>query len=481
MIKKSIYIGLVISLLLVLLTGCNSKEKELLGKWEELDYDDDYYEFMDAKTMMDGSYKLEYEVDGDQIIVQFLTGKIVYEYEVNDIYLTMKRYGEDNASQFIRVGSIKSNPEELKKLSGNWGQDEEIVTFNEDGTMSVKGIYSENIVTNGPFEADKGIIRFVPEPYETNAYTFSDKYLYLKYDFVGDKLQLSFFDKYTMENVAGSEDVEYMELSKVESMNSGNEATDIKETTSPEDEKKAEDNNHTSTTEETKEPVVKKEIEVDKIHIESVELEDTLVYVTLNNSSSEDVIIPDTGIVLILADNNRVRPYVGSLVVTETVPKGTTMKVSNYYSEINEKNIVAIEVFDNDNVLLDRIDFGNSLSEYLYGDTSQPSNENSVLVGKYLAFNDQGLADEYVPSIEFYDDNTFKFIVNIYAGMAESFGRYEIVGAEVQCIIDKVGFSGSVGDDVESFYMTLYNDGQTLQYMGEPIGMTEKFHFFNRD
>ncbi|MBN2796618.1 MAG: hypothetical protein JXR88_14505 [Clostridia bacterium] len=476
MIKKSIYIGLVISLLLVLLTGCNSEDKELLGKWERIDTDDKTMDFVNSNTLIDGSYERTYKLEGNKLKIDVLGVDVVFEYRFENELLLINRVGEDKVERYIRTDYIGMNQDEVKKLAGSWGQEEVQLSFNEDGTMSVKGIFSDDLVTSGPFKADKGYIRFEPEPYEVNDFTtMEEKYLFIKYEFVEDHLKVFFFDDFRMENFSGKPDVEFLELSRIEN-EINNESDEIDQATD-----NSSDYAESTTNEETKEPVIKKEIEVDKIHIESVELEDTLVYVTLNNGSSEDVIISDTGIVLILADNNRVRPYVGSLVITETVPKGTTKKVSNYYSEINEKNIVAIEVFDNDNVLLDRIDFDNSLSEYLYGDTSQPSNENSVLVGKYVAFNDQGLADEYVPSIEFYDDNTFKFTVNIYAGMAESFGRYEIVGAEVQCIINKVGFSGSVGDDVESFYMTLYNDGQTLQYMGEPIGITEKFHFFNRD
>ncbi len=94
---KKIVLGITLSLLMVLVTGCGSKKEGLVGKWRADGYSTDYYYiFNEDKTcayeMSGARMECTYEDDGTKVTILYSgnTAASTYEYTIDGDTLLIK-------------------------------------------------------------------------------------------------------------------------------------------------------------------------------------------------------------------------------------------------------------------------------------------------------------------------------------------------------------------------------------------------------
>lgn len=206
--KNSRIVILAMSLLvIVLFSGCNNQASKLIGRWERMDFPETVMEFTDSKTVMDGAYQREYKIDGDKLLLNIIGVDVVFEYKIDGNILSLKKYGEEKFIDYIRADSLENDVEEVKKLTGQWESDQALVSFRDNGTLSDLTNLGTNTYDKGKYVASNGLIRFEPESGDT-------KFEYIKYEFVNEKLRISFLNTSRMESFVGGVGVSSLDLTK---------------------------------------------------------------------------------------------------------------------------------------------------------------------------------------------------------------------------------------------------------------------------
>lgn len=78
----------------------------------------------------------------------------------------------------------------------------------------------------------------------------------------------------------------------------------------------------------------------------------------------------------------------------------------------------------------------------------------------------------YEPELELNADGTFMFLVNLFEGMGNVYGTYELDGDIYTFYVSERNFGGFAGDDVDKFEMMI--SGDTLIYLNDDmIGVTD--------
>lgn len=187
--KKAI---LALMAMILMLVGCDGGSRELIGKWEGYDGEDNIeFESLDTVIWEDTAYDIE--VADGKVIVDFLLFKENIQYAVDNNKLVLTR-SEETPSTYIKEGSIKNNEQVLKELNGEWGFIRPLFTFTESGELAIKNLPETGMPSKGKFVAGNGVIRFEPESDQTQP-------IYLEYRFDEDKLILNYINEESMELV----------------------------------------------------------------------------------------------------------------------------------------------------------------------------------------------------------------------------------------------------------------------------------------
>ncbi|MBQ6066342.1 MAG: dockerin type I repeat-containing protein [Clostridia bacterium] len=165
--------------------------------------------------------------------------------------------------------------------------------------------------------------------------------------------------------------------------------------------------------------------------------------------------------------------------------KGTyEVKENRIYCTVKERNFSGFAgdtvnefVFKiNDNELIyegetiGMTETGDAFKKYNGENENDEGNNNEDVLGIWCNYNSLVSYQEFYPKITFNGDYSFLFRVNLYAGMGDVKGTYEIKGNRIYCTVKERSFSGFAGDAVNEFVFKI-NDNELI-YEGETIGMT---------
>jgi len=108
-----------------------------------------------------------------------------------------------------------------------------------------------------------------------------------------------------------------------------------------------------------------------------------------------------------------------------------------------------------------------TISEPMEPDMPAGISENKYFIEQQNEYAGSG----YEPELTLHPDGTFMFLVNLFAGMANVYGTYELNGDVYTFHVSERNFGGFAGDDVDEFKMMI--SGDRLIYLNDDmIGVT---------
>ena len=147
-----------------------------------------------------------------------------------------------------------------------------------------------------------------------------------------------------------------------------------------------------------------------------------------------------------------------------------TVDVTN--TGVGDFKKILFEITDNDNIVL-RTALAGSQNNHIFTttkptpsvkpveDNSTNSNNNNNSTIKFVHEPSDMTSEQYLPSVVFDAHGQFVFTENLFAGMGDISGTYELTGNGYLCHVEKI-FSGFAGDDVTVIEFE-YLDDNTLE------------------